>query len=264
MAPKHVVPGITLQAFSCPSCGALADQTWFEVLVTRTDKGNPPFIVTAEKLKQLRKDFEKEEGRTEVLKRFAREATGKAFIAKLPQWKSVDYELANIHASRCYSCGEIAIWRYDTLLYPPTRYEIEANPDLPEDIRADFEEARLILDLSPRGAAALLRLCIQKLCKHLGKPGKNINDDIAALVKGGLDLRVQQALDIVRVVGNEAVHPGTMDLRDDRETAAKLFELVNRIAHDTITHPKELKALISSLPSHKVAAIAKRDGSPNP
>ena len=79
-----------------------------------------------------------------------------------------------------------------------------------------------------------------------------------------MDVRVQQALDIVRVVGNEAVHPGTMDLKDDRETAAKLFGLVNRIAYDTITHPKDLKKLMADLPSDKVAAIAKRDQNNKP
>lgn len=264
MPPKRVPPAITLQAFSCPNCGALADQTWFNIFCDRAEKGQPPFIVTADKLKELRQNFQDAEPVAEILKRWAREATGEPFLAKRPQAKYADYDLTNIHVSRCYSCNDIAIWKYDTLLHPPTRYEIEPNEDLPEDMRADFNEARLILDLSPRGAAALLRLCIQKLCRHLGKPGKNINDDIAALVKDGLDVRVKQALDIVRVVGNEAVHPGTMDLRDNRETAAKLFDLVNRIAYDTISHPKELKALMASLPSDKVAAIAKRDGNSKP
>jgi len=62
-------------------------------------------------------------------------------------------------------------------------------------------------------------------------------------VSKGLDPLVQQALDIVRVIGNEAVHPGVMDLKDDRETAATLFGLVNAIADQMITHPKTVKAM---------------------
>jgi hypothetical protein len=144
-------------------------------------------------------------------------------------------------------------------LYPTTPYDIEPNPDMNEDIKADFLEARSILDTSPRGAAALLRLCIQKLCKQLGQPGENINEDIKSLVQLGLDVRVQKILDFVRVVGNESVHPGTIDLRDDRVTATKLFELVNRIAYDTITHKNEVDALYESLPESKRDAIRRRD-----
>ena len=66
-------------------------------------------------------------------------------------------------------------------------------------------------------------------------------------MKDGLDSQIQRALDIVRVVGNEAVH--TMDLKDDRQTAAKLFELVNLIAYDRITRPNTVEAHFSGLPS---------------
>lgn len=70
---------------------------------------------------------------------------------------------------------------------------------------------------------------------------------------------MQKALDFVRVIGNEAVHPGSIDLKDDRGTAASLSELVNRIAYDMITHPKEVDALYDTLPAEKKDAIAKRD-----
>ena len=63
---------------------------------------------------------------------------------------------------------------------------------MPDDVRADYDEANSIANASPRGAAALLRLAIQKLCKHLGKPGKIINDDIAALVTDGLPPKVSR------------------------------------------------------------------------
>lgn len=134
------------------------------------------------------------------------------------------------------------------------------NPDLPNDVRLDFDEAGRIVQLSPRGASALLRLTIQKLCKELGGKGKNIDADIAALVKKGLDPRIQQALDVVRVIGNNAVHPGQVDLRDDVATAEKLFGLVNIIADTMISQPKHIAEMFDGLPRGARDAIAKRDG----
>lgn len=131
---------------------------------------------------------------------------------------------------------------------------------MPADIRLDYDEASTIFDKSPRGAAALIRLAIQKLCKELGQPGENINRDIGELVKGGLNIRVQQALDAVRVIGNEAVHPGQIDLRDDKATAGALFKLLNLIVEKTISEPKHVAEVYASLPADKLRAIAKRDG----
>ena len=168
--------------------------------------------------------------------------------------------LCHMFLSECFSCGAISIWVEDKLIYPKSGEAPPANPDLPDDIRRDYDEASTILDLSPRGAAALLRLAIQKICKELDQPGKNINDDIGALVAKGLDQDVQEALDIVRVIGNEAVHPGKIDLRDDRETAAVLFSLLNLIVDKMISHPKRLKEVYSNLPKEKLEGIKNRDG----
>lgn len=45
----------------------------------------------------------------------------------------------------------------------------------------------------------------------------------------GLPPKVKEVLYSVRVIGNESVHPGTLDFKDDRDTANKLFRLVNFI-----------------------------------
>ena len=146
------------------------------------------------------------------------------------------------------------------MVWPQRGEGPDPNADLPDEVRTDYDEASTILDLSPRGAAALLRLCIQKLCKHLGEKGENINDDIKALVKKGVDVRVQRSLDVVRVIGNNAVHPGQIDLSDNRATAEMLFRLVNLIADKTITEPKHVEEVYGNLPEGARKAIEKRDG----
>ena len=147
------------------------------------------------------------------------------------------------------------------MVYPDSSPAPFPNPDLPDDIKADYEEARTIISRSPRGACALLRLCVQKLCGFLGESGKDINADIAALVKKGLNPKIQKSLDIVRVIGNEAVHPGQIDLRDQPATATQLCSLLNVIADAMITQPKVIESLYAGLPETKLQQIEQRDKS---
>ena len=96
-------------------------------------------------------------------------------------------------------------------------------------------------------------------CKELGQPGKDLNKDIGALVLGGLGQQVQMALDAVRVIGNNAVHPGQMNLRDDRATAETLFMLLNLVSENMIAQPKRVKEVYASLPEVARKAIEERD-----
>jgi Domain of unknown function (DUF4145) len=170
---------------------------------------------------------------------------------------------AGVHFAYCSHCKKPTIWKDDHqgMIWPQ---DISAAPlpnsDMPPEIEKDYLEARSIASVSPRGAAALLRLSVQKLCKHLGESGDNVNSDIGNLVKKGLPIQIQKALDIVRVTGNNAVHPGEMQLQEDPGTVTLLFELVNLIAENQISQPKAINALYSRLPTGAVEAIKKRDG----
>jgi len=64
---------------------------------------------------------------------------------------------------------------------------------------------------------------------------------------------------VVRVIGNNAVHPGNIDLKDDKETAIALFSLVNMIVDMMITQPKTVDNLYNSLPEPQKEQIQKRD-----
>ena len=160
--------------------------------------------------------------------------------------------------AECSHCNKYSLWLNGKMIYPEDSGVPLPNPDLSKDIIDDYNEASSILNKSPRGAAALLRLAIQKLCNKLGEKG-DLDESIANLVKKGLPIKIQQALDIVRVIGNNAVHPGQIDLKDNRDTALQLFNLINVIAQVIISEPKEIERIYQSLPKSTKDAIEKRD-----
>lgn len=179
-----------------------------------------------------------------------------------PDFRGGPGEVTNLVIALCSHCNNYSVWVGKEMLYPSYTTAPAANQDLSKEIIEDYDEAASISQKSPRGAAALLRLAIQKLCMQLGEKGRKIDDDIASLVKKGLPIQVQQALDIVRVIGNESVHPGTIDLRDDTETATQLFGLINLIAEIMITQPKHVATMYAALPAEKIKGIENRDKKP--
>jgi len=167
--------------------------------------------------------------------------------------------LPSLTCSVCWHCGKYALWLKDKMIYPGVSEAPLPAVDIPDNVKQDYEEARNVVNASPRSAAALIRLSLQKLMTELGEKGKNLNEDIGHLVNNGLPKRVQKALDSVRVIGNNAVHPGEIDLRDDMPTTIMLFELVNMIVDTMITQPKKVDSLYNRIPQTAKNQIEKRD-----
>lgn len=261
MSKRPTPPSISATAFDCPHCGAFTTQHWYKLHADRIgEKERVPSIPDAETRERISKAKDLEDAQRERL--LAWIDTVLAGLVLLDRNLSGAYvysDVGNLHLSECYNCKKIAVWVHGTPVFPSQRAGVAPNSDLPQELVADFEEARAIVDNSPRGAAALMRLVVQKLCISLDEKGKNIDDDIASLVSKGLNPLVQKALDVVRVIGNEAVHPGTVDLKDDRDTALRLFGLVNAIADQMITHPKSVNEMYDQLPPAKLAAIDLRN-----
>lgn len=222
MQKKCTLPDSDLEAFNCPHC---------EVYAYQKDKRcyiNDPMIykdVASRKMKEQ------------------------------PKYYMID----DMQLRLCDHCNRYSIWIHEEMVYPSLSIAPLPSDDMPDDVKEDFIEARKVIEISPRASAALLRLALQKLLQHLGEGGKNIDSDIGELVKKGLKLKIQKALDSVRVIGNEAVHPGVLDLKDNKEIAIMLFKLLNIIIYEMITEPKEIDELYNGLPQLKLDGIKNRD-----
>ena len=166
----------------------------------------------------------------------------------------------------CSHCKQISLWKpsedsaLGEMLYPDFGATPLPSEDMPEDVKKDYEEAARIFIKSPRGAAALLRLGLQKLCIHLGEEGKNINADIRSLVKKEvLSGQVIKVADTLRIIGNNAVHPGQIVDEDFDKVAGKMFNLINAIVEETITKPKMWNNLYEQMPENARNAAEAQD-----
>ena len=160
--------------------------------------------------------------------------------------------------SLCAKCQQPTFWIGEKIVYPHIGMFPPANEDLPDDVKEIYNEAASIANQSPRAACALLRLAVEMLLKNLNETG-SINEGIKNLVKKGLDPKVRQSLDVVRVIGNNAVHPGVIEF-DDTTDVHILFQLINVIADTLITQPKQIQEIYDNLPEDDRKAIEKRDG----
>jgi hypothetical protein len=166
--------------------------------------------------------------------------------------------------ARCGVCHREQVWivndqQITEMVRPRVQGGPRPHPLMPDAVRHDYEEARGIVQLSPRGACALLRLATQRLVEELQPDGRDLDDRIGRLVARGLPEEVAQALDVLRVVGNNSVHPGELDMRDDVATATALFECLNHIVEERIARPKRIGGLFSKLPEGARQAIERRN-----
>jgi len=241
-------------AFDCPSCGVRAPHRWFEVGVDEGAlKTIPQYEREQMRIRQLKG------GLTSKYTRSTPEYTGGKQIKILYQENVHVYaKVKGVLISRCEVCEEVFVWTNGKLIWPQEGDAPAPNPDLPKDIQNDYNEARSIVGRSPRSAAALLRLCVEKLCIHLGAKKDTTEKMIRGLVDKGLPREVEDALHVVRVIGNQSIHPGKLDRSDDYETAASLFRWVNFIARRMLSEPAELSEAFQSLPQQKRESIEKR------
>ena len=252
-------PKYGYSSFDCSHCLVRSQHIWFSVCVSQISHFG--LVHEMEKFnedKRMYKDdvegfyddseyFESEEKIFEEHLNFNHLHLSKNQIEP-EEVKKMDFlSMKNFKISECTNCRRLSLWKFDELIYPKFG-KIPKHPDMPTKVGKIFDEANKIFNDSPRGASALLRLALEMLLTHLKIKGQSIDLKIKNLANNGIDPKLQKALNIVRVTGNEAVHPGQIDFDDNQEVARTLFEIVNLIVDEMITRPKNIDNAFENLP----------------
>lgn len=242
-------PELDRKSFKCPRCNTVARQRWNN----QSTLGSLFFQILQHNFLDYRSGIQdyQQTAISRFLESFSQRFP-RVFEGTFPEEFSI---------STCDSCQKSSFWVGGEIVFPKRILVDEPNQDLDEDIISLYTEAANILSDSPKGAAALLRLALHKLLIQVGENGKDINQDIKNLVSNGLSPKIQKALDLVRVVGNNAVHPGQIDFKDNRNIALNMFKLLNLVSYEMITKPKEIEELYEDvIPDDTKEHIKKRDG----
>ena len=161
--------------------------------------------------------------------------------------------------SKCKHCNKWSIWIEESLVYPAQITVEDPNDDMPDEVRKLYRESAQVLSISPRAAAALLRLGLQILLGAVGGDGKNINNDIKKIVELGIEPETQKALDVLRVFGNNGAHPGEIKLDEDTGLVNKMYGLMNYVTDRLITQKNQINELFEGLPEGIKDQIESRD-----
>lgn len=246
-------PNMGGKKFICPHCRVLAKQDWTDVI--RITEVFNRFLT------HLYLNYRQE------INSFAQNYV-KSFLdfltSKISEIKSEPVLMgipSCVKFAICQSCSKPSVWLEGEMIYPRSFPFPAPNEDMGDEIKELYLEAAKIFQDSPRASAALLRLCVEGLCRQLGEKG-GLNACIGNLVNKGLDEGMQQALDYCRVIGNNAVHIGEIDVEEGSDKIPTLFYLVNDIAQEMITKPKERKEKYSFLPEQSRKQIERRDKEP--
>ena len=127
----------------------------------------------------------------------------------------------------CRSCGQVVIYKGLDLVYPIAK-GISAVDCMPKDAKKIFKEAQSIINLSPRAACAMLRICVERMVNASEAKGGNLAAKINSL---NLPPKMTKLAHACRLVGNDAVHSNVIDFSVGSDEAQAVSGALSRFAN---------------------------------
>jgi hypothetical protein len=143
----------------------------------------------------------------------------------------------------CNYCNAPVLVQNDAATVYPHPLPQPTDGNVPEDIRADLDEAKMCFSVSAwRGAAVMARRAMQSAAIEKGSTKKQLVEQIAELAAGGkITVDLKEWADVVRWIGNDAAHPGGEPV--SREDAEQVLKLAEQFLHVLYVAPAMAKQL---------------------
>jgi hypothetical protein len=219
---EYIEPRLGAESFSCPYCNTVAHQDWYSLFL-KPENAAEVRVLTPEAVKALRQGDAQRDDIKEI-DQFVERLKKNALTYEYQRHPHpLKVKMANLHISNCHSCNGFSLWVGGLLVFPT---KIDKTPKLVEE---DLEEAATILNEFPRGATALMRVCIQKLVPLLEDNGKELNQRVSSLVRKGLEMEMQQAKEVLQVLRSDPVQLSPLESQADRETALRFLDSLKEV-----------------------------------
>jgi hypothetical protein len=222
MSSQDIEPRLGAGSFSCPNCNAVANHDWYSLFL-KPEKPDEVVALTPETVTVRTEGKNEWNDIPEIDQLVERLKRNEVTYVYQNHLQSLKVKMANLHLSSCNSCNGFALWAGERLAFP---MNVDKTPAL---VKEDFEEAAAILNKSPRGATALIRVCIQKLMPLLKQDGQNLTDSMSSLLRKGLEVEIQQAMEVLQVLRNDPGQPTSLDTPEDKEMALRFVDSLKAI-----------------------------------
>src|SRR6202047_692475 len=219
---EYIEPRLGAESFPCPYCNTVAHHDWYSLFL-KPENAAEVRVLTPEAVKALRQGDAQRDDIKEIdqfVERLKKNALTYEYQRHPHPLKA---KMANLHISNCHSCNGFSLWVGGLLVFPT---KIDKTPELVEE---DLEEAAAILNEFPRGATALMRVCIQKLVPLLQDSGKELNQRVSSLVRKGLEMEMQQAMDVLQVLRSDPVQLSQLESQADKETTLRFLDSLKEV-----------------------------------
>lgn len=246
---QYLAPSYQVRKFSCPRCGAIAQQDWKGLAYwDGSSWGSQPAMIDIFDMSDTHIERNEDSEPYEVGKRWM--------------------------ASRCGACEDHSLWIDEDLVFPTSADTVIPDvpapaEDMPDGVRVLYLEAAAVYPYSRRAAAALCRAALERLTKFLTSdlPAKVSLDGRLASLSKNTDPVTYKVLSVIRHVGNTALHgeedgdeSAVIYLGDDRgqDIPDLFFAAMNELVVEKISRPRRIDSLYSALPEGVRANIERK------